>query len=398
MTGVSYPVADRGGELVWAEDLRALGDRPDDLTCCGCAEPLRLKAGSVNRPHFAHHDGKECHGGPETALHRTTIRVLADALMAAASAGLPFPIFEACATCEAQREGDLARAGTLTVELERALEDGMRPDLTALDSSDRLLYVIEVVVTHTPEHAALELYRRLNLPVVLVWPTWETLGRIRRGLTKDLHRCARTTTGSFALACCRFPRHRQDERESAACHCGLDTVRIDSETSTMQCYRCEGSFPVLDLYVLDAGRRRLIAASAAELRGVREIGRAGGVKLERAKSGMAGGSYLMHMCTHCGSKQGDNFIYAVDDATTGTDQPVTLYQVCAAGHWQQLAAIPWPSASEARRRTTTEGLVGERGRVFSTPAAAASDTEDLVTLTRVADTNIRTITRRMLGL
>jgi competence CoiA-like predicted nuclease len=41
------------------EQLRVM-DKADLLVCQGCGQPLRVKAGEVKRPHFAHKHLKAC--------------------------------------------------------------------------------------------------------------------------------------------------------------------------------------------------------------------------------------------------------------------------------------------------------------------------------------------------
>lgn len=80
MTTVRYPVADQAGELAWATGLAVADTRPSGLACVGCGEPVGLRAGAKNRPHFAHAADAACSGG-ETTLHETTIRVLEVAIL-----------------------------------------------------------------------------------------------------------------------------------------------------------------------------------------------------------------------------------------------------------------------------------------------------------------------------
>ena len=69
---IQYPVADLGGDLVWAADPSSPLGRPSGLVCAGCGEPMIARLGTKCRPHFGHRPGSTCSGG-ETALHRTAI-------------------------------------------------------------------------------------------------------------------------------------------------------------------------------------------------------------------------------------------------------------------------------------------------------------------------------------
>src|SRR5665213_2764499 len=95
---IQYPVADLEGELVWARDFVERDERPKGFRCVGCQGTLTLRAGIKRRPHFAHRTTEECVGG-ETALHRTTIRVIAAALEEAIREGRPYALELVCHSC-----------------------------------------------------------------------------------------------------------------------------------------------------------------------------------------------------------------------------------------------------------------------------------------------------------
>jgi len=145
-------------------------------------------------------------------LHKTTIRVLQAAILEASIENRPYPVRCACAHCMAEREADLGRPGG-TVVIDQVLEDGVRPDLLVRISSGQPLAVIEVIVTHAPEDGALAVFDRLGLPVIRVWPTWESLVEMRRGLGVELAKKFGTSVGCFdVVGACRFPRHRRSGR------------------------------------------------------------------------------------------------------------------------------------------------------------------------------------------
>src|SRR5512138_2593900 len=52
----------------WCERIAALRalDRANQLVCQGCRQPLRVKAGAVKRPHFAHKHLNACSFGSES--------------------------------------------------------------------------------------------------------------------------------------------------------------------------------------------------------------------------------------------------------------------------------------------------------------------------------------------
>lgn len=384
---VQYPVADRAGELVWADRLADDRERPDDLTCVSCAAPVRLRAGERNRPHFAHHHVDAC-TAPETVLHATTMRVLHDGILAAAAAQRRYPLDVSCERCGIEAEGNLARHANCTIDLDRVFENAIRPDLLVRSADGRPRYVIEVVVTHAPESPALATYAAHGLPVVVVWPTWETLPAIRDGLTAAARRHG--TTGLFdVIGGCRSSRHHQPGTPPCQ-QCGQPSRAVSVEVATAECYRCHRGVRVLDVVDCSDDTLELIAAGCPDLRDVKRVASDRGVTLTYARSQAAGGSYLMHHC-QCGAKQGDNFLYA-SDVPTDTTEAGRSGRVCARGHWSFDRKVNWLAGAKVTRPLPAVGLVGEPGEVFQPRDRAG------VSVQFVDAQDIRAMTRRMLGL
>ncbi|GAJ18742.1 unnamed protein product, partial [marine sediment metagenome] len=90
----------------------------------------------------------------------------------------PFTWF--CAVCDKEHKGNLARSPR-EVKTEVSL-DGVRPDILITSMKEKPLVAIEVVVTHSPEKEAIEAYKRLKLPVLLIRPGWEDLDNLKSGL------------------------------------------------------------------------------------------------------------------------------------------------------------------------------------------------------------------------
>jgi hypothetical protein len=390
MTSVRYPVADIGGQLVWAADLAAAATRPGDLLCVGCDEPVRLRAGAKNRPHFAHVADAACPGG-ETALHKTTIRVLQAAILDASAAGRPYLVRCVCDRCMAERDADLGRPGC-TVVVDQVLEDGIRPDLLVCSASGQRLAVIEVIVMHAPEDAAIAVFDRLGLPIIRVWPTWETLIEMRVGLSADLAKTVSKTVGCFAVTgSCRFPRHQAGQVPCRTCR--KPARRLSVELAHAECWSCHRQLPVLDIVdCTDNENLTLIAAGCPEIPNTKAIGASMGVLLDMKYSKAAGGSYLMHLCTHCKRIQGDNFLYAHDGAVTDTTAHPAAMTLCENGHLVRLENTAWPKGSTAERPWGAVGLVGERAHLFT------SGTRSHVSVTRATTSNTRQLIRRMTGL
>jgi hypothetical protein len=392
---IRYPVAELNGELVWADELARDGARPSGLRCAGCGAAVTLRAGQRNRPHFAHESAVACAGG-ETALHATTIRVLRDGILAAAEAQRSFPLALHCEMCMAEREADLARVAH-DCRVDQSFQRGIRPDLLMLSAAGKPLYVIEVVVTHEPEEAALQLYRDLDLPCVRVWPAWESLAEFREGLRPRLLRKRPGQTGCFdVIDRCRFPRHVSSGPPRSCRTCRRKALRVSVEVSLTRCWRCSQPQRVLDLYVADDDELALVAAGCPDLPGVDAIARQRRVNLKWSHSQAAGGSYLMHTCFDCRATSGDNFLYGSmgsDAPTPVTTEPVWQMVVCESGHWDKLGERPWPPSVTVERPADGYGLVGEPAQLFG-----ATSRSEGVALRPVDASNIRAITRMMMGL
>lgn len=181
MSGVAYPVATDGARLVWARDLAAANERPPGLRCVSCAGRFVLRVGS-RRPHFAHHGASTC--ARETALHVTTIAALREALEHGMRDATPVPVRLWCEVCREARIGNLAKHTGGSVDVNKALSEA-RPDLLVRDAQGRARFVVEVIVTHEPEPAAMAVFERARLPVVRLWPMWDVIEDLRGGLVGE---------------------------------------------------------------------------------------------------------------------------------------------------------------------------------------------------------------------
>jgi hypothetical protein len=371
---ITYPVAQREGSLVWAEDLAVAGDRPPDLTCVACQEAVLLRAGSQRRPHFAHRLAVNCSAG-ETVLHATAIRVLSDAVSAAIVAELPYPIHTWCEICDSAGVGDLAKHRGAHLEINKALSPVVRPDLTMVDSTGKPRYVIEVIVTHAPEEAALSAIKQAELPVICVWPTWDTIHHLRNGLSEEGRRTPGSNTGFHRVidGPCSHPRHPR-HRVGPCANCGDESRAVGVELGSLDCYRCQRPMPVLDVIDFDGQHLHTITASASSLVGVQDIARELGVLLRMTSSKTAGTAYLMHHCPSCEAKSGDFFVYGPGYVDTSVQR--RTYRVCPKGHWDHVETRAWPEGPAPHR-------VGSSTGSWGTDEDEDDDDEPLV---RVVDT------------
>lgn len=300
------------------------------------------------------------------------IRAIADGLVRQAARHQPYEVAFVCNFCDATHMFDLAKEHGLSVAENRALSSDARPDILVRHASGQPAYVVEVVVTHAPEEPALETYRERNLPVIVVKPTWEAIEGLRDGL-EALTPCEGLGDAGTVglLSSCRLPRHLGEEEEGceSCSQCGSDARVLTVEVSTSPCWRrgCSRQVRVFDVHVRQYGVREMIAPSASELKGVQEIARELGVRLEHRYSKVAGTKYWMNVC-ECNAPLGDNYVYngfssnefyELDFAT-----PVRHYRLCRSGHWNLLFERPWTLPATAGRRVGARGLCGDWAGIF----------------------------------
>ena len=390
---IRVPVADHAGTLVWAAELGRADERPDGLTCIGCDGDLILRAGERNQAHFAHKHADAC-TAPETALHKATCRVLADALTSAAADRRTFPIVSTCTPCRAARTGNLAAPG-LDVTVDRQLADGIRPDLLGR-VGDRELFVIEVVVTHAPEPAALDLYADHDLSVVVLRPTWETLERFAAGFHADLRATSPGQAGTYEIVSrCRFPRHVEPGPVTCPT-CDRPARRLTAEVSTLRCWRrgCGADVRVLDLYDRTDAAAAMLAASCPDLPDLDQLAQELDVRLAWRHSKQAQGPYLMHLCPRCKATQGDNFLYT-SGPTPSLDAPVVHLTACP-DHLTVWDRRRWPTGSTVERDLPAGGARSVVGLVGEPPGLFAK-TEPLVQMRTVPNGQIGHAVSRMFG-
>jgi hypothetical protein len=361
----------------------------------GCEDPVILRSGEHRRAHFAHRSGATCSSG-ETALHRTAIRVISEGIVAAVREFRPYPFKLCCEQCDAAREGNLARDPECTVEVDRPLSNAIRPDILVRGGDGTPRYVIEVVVTHAPEDAALTEYRTHDLPVIVVRPSWDRIGGFRKGLTElEPYHLTTEEASLDVLGRCHFPRHiEHEEGILRPCPtCELPARLVALEVSEMACWSrgCTRRTRVLDTYALLDHERVLVAAGAGDLHSSSAVARELGVRLEMRESKMAGTRYLANIC-ECGALCGDNFAYGGfggQECTPIVSDGVHRYVVCTAGHWTPISARHWPAGITLKRTMHGKGLTGEVSGVLEAPRNEAS--------VSVTNAEVKDIARMMAG-
>lgn len=174
------------GELIHAVDAEKGG-----VFFCGfCKDPLVLKkSGNTGRgskrPHFAH-KALDPNCSPESALHFEFKTILVNEIMERLDRHSEFAISWKCIYCYRKHSGDLIKKAR-RVALEHSL--GIcRPDISLFDEDGRVYAVIEVVVTHAPDDAAKDFYRKNGITLVeLHLDSDEVLNDVSTKLTSADH-------------------------------------------------------------------------------------------------------------------------------------------------------------------------------------------------------------------
>ncbi len=166
------------GELITIE--KAV--KGTSYSCPICQGDMIPRLGKNKRHHFAHKAlTEDC--TPESVLHYSFKMVLAQKIEEHIRSQQPLQISWGC-SCYERHTGNLVKKAK-RVEVEYNL--GIcRPDIALLDSSDRAIAAIEVVVTHEPEERVLDYYKKQGIGAVIFRLDSEAdLNRIGSSMTPD---------------------------------------------------------------------------------------------------------------------------------------------------------------------------------------------------------------------
>lgn len=317
---IMYPFAlDAGGKVVAAVDALA----GENYFCITCQHPMFIRAGLINRPHFAHSvELNTC--SPETALHLVAKETIRQGIELALDECRPYPFVWHCLDCYGTNQANLAITPR-RILVEKSVY-GVRPDLLAINEAGHPLVAIEVVVTHAPEASTLAVYRENKLPVVVIGDiTWDDIGEMEKGLS---HVSVHVENGF-----CRSPEHPPD---CPHCHSHLTPIKIEVWHG-YSCYRCLAPIPVLFF------SKMLLWDNERGLKELSRIAREKGVPFIFYRN-RRGEFHAAHRCPMCHSWQFNLSVYRgrYDNWHPNPDRPVeTIYyfwcERCA--FWKQREAV-----------------------------------------------------------
>jgi len=280
--GIIYPYAlDKAGLVVKAVDA----PRTEIYSCIACGERMVLRRGEIKRPYFAHYtENPTCK--PETVLHMMAKDIIKAGLDTAIKMKYEYPFTWHCPICDQEHKGNLALSPR-EVKTEVSL-DGVRPDILVSSTNGKPLVAIEVVVTHSPEQEAIDAYKQLKLPVLLVEPGWEDLKHLSSGLG-PVEAWRAPCRAKRCPKCGRILRH----------------LSISS-VEAYPCKKCGKRIRVIwpggcEPYPEESRSKSMIAPASMV-----------GVKLKWLKQPGFNHWYAYHICPYCGHPSSDVPIYTYD--------------------------------------------------------------------------------------
>jgi Competence protein CoiA-like family len=333
---VKYPVAmvSESADLVWVDEIPvARADRPKvSYVCVGCAGPVRFVAGS-KRPHFAHKESTpNCAG--ESALHRITKDLIADQLVTQTN----YELHWSC-TCTQPITRVLNDRNNVQVRVEHPVGE-RRPDIAVL-RDDRVRFVIEVVVTHEPESAALTFYEQQNIAVIIVRPSWETVSDLRKALALSSPKSKRKAWDEDLKGVevlfgppCRSDFHPNKKTSPCpSCSKQREALELTVTTGQLDCYKCHADVPLLDITDIEGE-----TYGESDFKGIERIARQLGVRMGKRYSNVVKAQYMAHLCPKCGAFQGNFFVHHERNRYQGTSDARGLWSLHCddCGTWEQL--------------------------------------------------------------
>jgi len=157
---------DKDGVLVKAKDA----EKTQDYFCPECKDKLILKKSGKTgkgskRPHFAHYSqSPNC--TPEGVLHKSFKLLLLDKIKNNITAKSPINIEWECAYCHEKHNGNLVQCA-FDIKDEFQMEK-CRADIALLNQEGKPFCVLEIIVTHKPEEAALAYYKENKIILIQI--------------------------------------------------------------------------------------------------------------------------------------------------------------------------------------------------------------------------------------
>ncbi|GAB6390910.1 MAG: competence protein CoiA family protein [Treponematales bacterium] len=163
-----HPIAvDKNGNLIHIRNAEKGGD----YYCPHCKSKFvfnrSIKTGKGSRrPHFSH-DKLSPNCTPEGYLHSTFKIQLLEKLNQCISSHLPLEVKYKCDICQMEHTAANLLKVVSAVKAEHDMKV-CRPDIALFDGNGRVITVIEIVVTHEPEEAAITYYKENGIVLIQI--------------------------------------------------------------------------------------------------------------------------------------------------------------------------------------------------------------------------------------
>lgn len=168
---ILYPAASAAdGKTVFIEAAMS----GNEYACLHCEQRMVARKGARKAHHFAHYRAGDCE--PDAALHTYAQRLIQNGHAAADTYKAEFQ----CCGCKDWKDVDIKG---WECNKEVYLVKDARSDIAFVKGEHRL--AVEIVVTHDIEASARSAYSDANIPVLIVRPTWATVGALYQGIKAD---------------------------------------------------------------------------------------------------------------------------------------------------------------------------------------------------------------------
>jgi len=254
-----------------------------DYYCPLCKKEFILrKSGKTGkgsrRSHFAHNEiTPNC--TPEGVLHYSFKKMLIELLERHKTENKPFILNWFCNSCGCKNSGNLLEK-TASIKEEYGLGE-CRPDIALIDKAEKIIAVIEVVVTHEPEESVLQYYKENKI----------TLIRIDLTSEQDLNRIEEKVKNPDIVDLCLSPKCSN-----------RDQYRINRRVAVLQtqCNRCSSPIEKYEIAIESVlGKRMSLDFTDDEINWMKSKANEIGFRVQIAEKEDTKEKYPVFVCENC---------------------------------------------------------------------------------------------------
>jgi len=151
-----------GNHLAYAKDA----PRKRPYICVNCGNPMKVRRGPINRPHFAHlNKAFDLTCNPETVLHKCFKIALHERFQEHIEKLLPLQIAWHCLKCGRPHDGNFLKIAKSS-KLEYDMVDFIA-DVGLLSNDQKIYCAVEVAVTNPPKEEKLAYYIKNEIWLVV---------------------------------------------------------------------------------------------------------------------------------------------------------------------------------------------------------------------------------------